>query len=227
MNSPEGARVAIVDYGLGNLYSVQRACEHVGLSAAITAQRAEIERADGVILPGVGAFGDAMATLKRLDLVGVLQDAAAADRPLLGICLGVQLLMSESQEFGLHRGLDIIKGSVVQFSGLREGQRRLKVPHVGWNRIAPPSDREQSWQGTPLEGLAHGEFMYFVHSYCVQPADAGVVLSVTRYGQTEFCSSIGSGNIFACQFHPERSGAEGLKIYTNWARSLRPKSERK
>lgn len=226
MNSTECACVAIVDHGLGNLYSVKRACEHVGLRAVITAQREEIERADGVVLPGVGAFGDAMVTLRRLDLVAVLRDVAAANRPLLGICLGVQLLMSESREFGTHQGLDIVKGVVVPFNSPKEGCRSLKVPHVGWNRISPPSTNERRWDRTPLENIAVGEFMYFVHSFCVQPTDPDVSLSVTRYGDVEFCSSVQRGNIFACQFHPERSGVEGLKVYRNWARSLSRTGER-
>lgn len=222
MNSANTASVAIVDFGLGNLFSVKRTCEHVGLRAAITSDRKEIEAADGIILPGVGAFGDAMAALKKNDLVGLLRDTASANRPLMGICLGVQLLMSESQEFGTHQGLDIFKGTVTRFDNPQEGERKLKVPHVGWNNVNPPAGRESSWKDSPLQDVTPGEFMYFVHSYCVKPAEPDVVLSVTRYGQTEFCSSVRRGNIFACQFHPERSGVEGLKIYASWAKLLRP-----
>jgi imidazole glycerol-phosphate synthase subunit HisH len=208
-------RVAIVDYGLGNLFSVEQACQAVGLSASITPDRRAIEQADAVILPGVGAFGDAMATLRRLDLVGVLRDVAGSGRPFIGICLGVQLLMDESCEFGRHEGLALIPGEVVPLGHPREGDRRLKVPQVGWNRIHPARGSAGDWAATPLAGLADGEFMYFVHSYIVVPDDASVVVSTTRYGDVDFCSSLQSGNVFACQFHPERSGRRGLQVYAN------------
>jgi glutamine amidotransferase len=213
--------VAIVDHGLGNLFSVAQACRTVGLAATITADRGVILRADAVVLPGVGAFGDAMATLRRLDLVGPIRDLAAAGRPLVGICLGVQLLMTESCEFGQHEGLGIIEGHVVPLGQPMESGRRLKVPQVGWNRIAAPGgDATGRWSGTLLDGLPDREFMYFVHSYVVVPAAPSVVLSTTRYGDVEFCSSVRSGRVFACQFHPERSGRKGLEVYRNLRRLL-------
>jgi imidazole glycerol-phosphate synthase subunit HisH len=221
MGLEQKTRVAIVDYGMGNLFSVRQACEHVGLEVGITSARDEILEADAVILPGIGAFGDAMATLARLDLVEVLRDIAASGKPLVGVCLGLQLLMTESLEFGLHKGLGIIEGQVVRFDNPLEDSRKLKVPQVGWNSIHRVGGSEngasQAWDNSPLAGLADGEFMYFVHSYIVQPEAQDVLLSVSRYGQIEFCSSIHSRNIFACQFHPERSGTEGLKIYRNLA----------
>lgn len=223
MTAPERApaHVAIVDHGLGNLFSVAQACRATGLAASVTSDRRVIELADAVILPGVGAFGDAMATLCRLDLVSPLRDLAAAGRPLIGICLGVQLLMTESGEFGRHEGLGVIPGHVVPLGNPREGGRRLKVPQVGWNRIASPAGvPADRWAGTLLHGLRDGEFMYFVHSYVVVPQDPSVILSTTRYGDVEFCSSVSSGNIFACQFHPERSGQRGLDIYGNLRRRL-------
>jgi len=219
--APSVRHAAIVDYGLGNLYSVAHACRAVGLQATITSDRTTIEGADAVILPGVGAFGDAMTTLRRLDLVGVLRDVAAAGTPFVGICLGLQLLMTESHEFGRHEGLGLVRGEVVPLDNPQEAGRRLKVPQVGWNRVyahgGPASDR---WASTPLRGLRDGEFMYFVHSYIVVPEDRGLVLSTTRYGDIEFCSSVVSGNIFACQFHPERSGRRGLEAYWNLRRFL-------
>lgn len=210
-------KAAVVDYGLGNLFSIRRACEHVGMEVVVTPRKEEILRADVVILPGVGAFGDAMATLHRLDFVEVLRDIANSDKPLIGICLGMQLLMSESYEFGVHKGLGIIEGSVVRFETPREGDRPLKVPQVQWNRIFHSNDgRERNpWKGTPLEGLAEGEFMYFVHSFFVEPTDPSVILSVSRYGHVEFCSALRRRNVFACQFHPERSGPAGLQVYHN------------
>lgn len=216
-------RVAVVDYGLGNLYSVCRACAHAGLDAVITSDRRTVTAADGIVLPGVGAFGDAMATIRKLDLAEPLRDAVSSGTPLLGICLGVQLLMSRSEEFGAHEGLDILKGSVVRLMDPREGERPLKVPEVGWNGIyrPRPASPADPWAGTPLEGRSEGEPMYFVHSYCVQPEDPGVILSVTRYGQIEYCSGVRRGNLFAFQFHPERSGVPGLDIYGAWAGLLR------
>jgi len=224
MSDQRSSRVAIVDHGLGNLYSVKHACAQVGLPAVITSSKQEILNADAVILPGVGAFKDAMDTLHQLDLVGVLRDIAASGRPLVGICLGVQLLMTESYEFGRHKGLGIIEGPVVRFNQPMEGSRRLKVPQIGWNRVCKTAPGKQAakdvWANTLLASLADGEYMYFVHSFVVQPQDASVILSVSRYGHIEFCSSLRYQNIFACQFHPERSGIEGLKIYRNLAQYL-------
>ena len=207
--------MAIVDYGMGNLFSVKHACQAVDLDAAVTSSKAAVIAADAVILPGIGAFGDAMATLQALDLVGVLEDTVASGKPLLGVCLGMQLLLRESFEFGRHRGLGLVDGEVVRLAPDRNGGRPPKVPQVGWNRIHRVEGR--TWQGTLLEGLADGEFMYFVHSYYASPAERDHVVSITRYGSTEFCSSLGSGNVFGCQFHPERSGPRGLAIYRRFA----------
>jgi glutamine amidotransferase len=217
--SRRALEVAIVDYGMGNLFSVKRACEHFGMNAEITFSHKEIESADAVILPGVGAFGDAMAALEKLDLVDLLQDIAASNRPLVGICLGIQLLMSDSFEFGHHEGLGIFEGSVVRFDHPRVGSKELKVPQIGWNRLNKRAKNSQkdTWADTPLRGVNDGAFMYFVHSFIVQPKDPNLILSTSKYGHIEFCSSLRRGNIFACQFHPERSGAEGLVIYRNLA----------
>jgi glutamine amidotransferase len=211
----ERLNVAIVDYEMGNLFSVSRACAAAGMDAAITSEKRDILAADAVIIPGVGAFGDAMTTLQRLDLVSVLRDLAQRGTPLAGICLGLQLLMTESEEFGRHRGLDIIPGTVRRLRSASSEGRNLKVPQVGWNRISPPASRAGGWNGTVLEDIPEGEFMYFVHSYFVEPESHDLVLSATRYGELEFCSSIQSENLFACQFHPERSGPVGMQIYDN------------
>ena len=205
----------IVDFGLGNLYSVKHACEHVGIQATITNAKTTFERADVIILPGIGAFGDAIHTLTKLGLVPVLREAALSGKPLVGVCLGMQLLMTESHEFGRHPGLGLVEGQVVKFEGPVEGNQRLKVPQVGWNRIQKKGNRE--WDDSPLAGVRDGEFMYFVHSYYVQPSDKSVVLATTLYGNIEFCSSLIVKNIFATQFHPERSGPRGLQIYGNIA----------
>jgi glutamine amidotransferase len=230
MAQPAPARVAIIDFGLGNLFSVKQACEYAGLQAHITSARKDIQSADAVILPGVGAFGDAMATLRKLDLVELLRDMAASDTPLVGICLGVQLLMTESYEFGHHQGLGIISGPVVRFDNPQEDGKILKVPQVGWNRIyrgkGNGAEAADPWAGTPLAGLAEGECMYFVHSFIVQPEDPTVILTITRYGHIEFCSGLRTGNIFACQFHPERSGSQGLRIYRNLAVKIKNQKNR-
>ena len=206
-------KVAIVDYALGNLYSIKHACERVGLESIITSSRDEILQADGVLLPGMGAYGEAMQTLHKLDLVTVLQDYMASGRPLIGICLGIQLLLTESYEFGNHKGLGIIEGAVIPLDHPHEGERELKIPQVGWNQL----HASRSWDGTPLEDIPNNEYMYFVHSFVPKPQDVNVVLSTTNYGGVEFCSSIQQKNIFACLFHPERSGIAGLRIYQNLA----------
>jgi glutamine amidotransferase len=224
MSDAAPPRVAIVDYGLGNLYSVKQACAYVGLSATITSSKPDILASDAIILPGVGAYGDAMATLGTLGLITAIQDYAAAGRPLVGICLGMQLLMSGSDEFGQRDGLGIIPGRVVRFQDPVVDDHKLKIPQIGWNGIyrvkAMVSAGGDPWTGTFLESVADGEPMYFVHSYVVRPADPDVVLSTTRYGNIEFCSSLRFKNVVACQFHPERSGPEGLKIYRTLAKMI-------
>jgi glutamine amidotransferase len=218
-------KAAIVDYGLGNLFSIKHACGHVGVEAVITASPKDMARADLVILPGVGAFGDAMAALKTLDLVNPLKEIAASGKPLFGICLGMQLLMTESWEFGRFKGLGLIEGEVVKFDNPVSPLGRLKVPQVGWNRIHRATAKKvpgnDPWAGSALEGLNDGEFMYFVHSYYVKPEKQDVTLSLSSYGNVEFCSSLRCRNIFASQFHPERSGSQGLRVYRNLASSVR------
>ena len=213
-------KVAIVDYEMGNLFSVKNACEQAGMEAAITSNAQEIRSADGVILPGVGAFGTAMETLRRLGLVEVLQGVAGSGqgKPFIGICLGMQLLMTESLEFGRHAGLNLIEGQVVKLETSRMGERKLKVPQIGWNQVYPHGNGDWKTQtrfDSPFAGLTDGEYMYFVHSFYVKPLNQAVVLSQTAYGPTHFCSSLKKGNIVAFQFHPERSGPAGLKIYQN------------
>lgn len=223
-------KAAIVDYGLGNLFSIKHACAHVGVEAVITASPTDMTQADLVVLPGVGAFGDAMAALNALDLVSPLREIAVSGKPLFGICLGMQLLMTESWEFGRFKGLGIIEGEVVKFADPKGPQGRLKVPQVGWNRIYPGpvntasgdamNSGKNPWVGSALEGLKDGEFMYFVHSYYVKPEKLDVTLSLSSYGDVEFCSSLKHRNIFASQFHPERSGTQGLQVYRNLASSV-------
>jgi glutamine amidotransferase len=221
MSSKSPGTVAIVDYGMGNLYSVQRACDYVGLHSSITSSPAEVLAADGVILPGMGAMPDAMAALDRTGLTSALQTCAERGTPLFGVCLGLQLLMSEGSEFCPHRGLGIIEGGVVRFAGNDDSGFPLKVPHIGWNKVEVSATRTESpWSKSLMQDLPDSVFMYFVHSYYVVPADPAVTLATTRYGEIQFCSVLLSGSIFASQFHPERSGPQGLSMYKNFARQV-------
>lgn len=219
MTASRQPSIAIVDYGMGNLFSVQQACAAVGLHAIITSTKEDVLSAGGVILPGVGAFGDAMATLRKHDLVSVVREVIVRGTPFMGICLGMQLLMTESEEFGPHHGLDVFRGSVIHFDRLAAGApRTFKVPHVGWSRVRMASGHEDhSRTSSMLSGVPDGTQAYFVHSYCVVPESSGMIASLTQYGGVEFCSSIQHRMVFACQFHPERSGPPGLQLYRNFA----------
>ena len=208
-------KVAIVDYQLANMFSVELACQHVGLDPHITSDREVIAEADAVILPGVGAFGEAMRHLSSLDLMHPLRDFIESERPFLGICLGMQLLFSESEEFGSSEGLGVIAGRVVPFHREGPGPHSLRVPQIGWNTVHKPP--AVSWEGTPLSGTADGEYMYFLHSYYVVPEQTGVQLCQTEYGGVEYCSGVASGNLFGLQFHPEKSAARGMDIYRAFA----------
>lgn len=198
--------IAIIDYQMGNLRSVQKALERVGHTAIVTSDVRELERADRVILPGVGAFEDAIGELKRRDLVQPIRDLVAAGKPFLGICLGLQLLFDVSYEGGQFEGLGILRGKVVRFDLPHE----FKVPHMGWNQVAIR-------QPAPiLNGIRDGSFFYFVHSYYVVPDDPRLVALETVY-QHPFCAAVWRDNLFATQFHPEKSQADGLRLLKNFA----------
>lgn len=196
--------IALIDYGMGNLGSVGNALRFIGCEFEVTSDAAAIDAADGAILPGVGAFGDCMRNLRECGLVEPIRDYVADDRPFLGICLGLQLLFSESEEMGTHAGLDIIPGRVIRFT------HELKIPQIGWNQLSVAEDCPQ------LDGVAEGSYVYFVHSYHVMPEDESVIATTTNYGY-EFCSAIRRGNLFATQFHPEKSADVGLRIVRNFA----------
>lgn len=206
--------VVILDYQLGNMFSVKQACDRVGLTARLSSDRKDIEHADGIILPGVGAFAEAMSNMKKLDLIAPLRDFVDDGKPLFGVCLGQQLLFTESEEFGASKGLGFIPGIIRKFPSYTVVSNQVKVPQIGWNHIYPKS---LSWQGTPLEGLKENAYVYFVHSYFVEPERAENILTATNYEGIEYCSSvIKKPNIFATQFHPEKSGELGLGIYKAW-----------
>ena len=198
--------IAIIDYQMGNLRSVQKGFERVGHKACVTSDPRELADCDKVVLPGVGAFEDAMAELRKRDLVKPIQEAIEGQKPFLGICLGLQLLFDVSYEDGEHEGLGVIPGTVVRF----EVPPGTKVPHMGWNQL---SIRRQA---PVLDGIDDGTFFYFVHSYYVVPQDDQVVASETAYPDS-FCSMVWRDNLFATQFHPEKSQRDGLRLLQNFA----------
>lgn len=202
--------IAIIDYGMGNLRSVQKGFEKVGFEAVVTSDPRVVLEADRVVLPGVGAFRDCMRNLEEGGFVEPILKVISEGRPFLGICLGLQLLFTESEEFGIHKGLDLIKGRVIRFpEGMTEGGEKLAVPHMGWNQL-------NFKRSLPVfSGLEEGTNVYFVHSYYVKPDDDSVVAATTNYG-LDFCSSIVRDNLVATQFHPEKSQNSGLRILKNF-----------
>ncbi len=197
-------KVTIADYGLGNITSVQRAFERVGAETLRTGDPKDISRAEALAVPGVGAFRQAMVNLERLGLTAPLMDYLSRGRPYLGICLGMQILFSESLEYGHHSGLDIIPGRVGKITG------DVKIPHMGWNRVEPEPAGSEMFNGIP-----GGEFFYFDHSFCAVPREPDAVAAVTEYGGS-IVSAVSDGKIWGVQFHPEKSAAPGLKLIENF-----------
>ncbi len=202
--------VAVIDYGMGNLHSVLRAFEHLGVPASLTDDHALLLRAELLVLPGVGAFGDGMAELNRRRLIPLLQRHVSQGKPLVGICLGMQMLFETSEEFGEHKGLGLLPGGVTAIPERRQDGSRRRVPHVGWEEIVPPT--EKSWRHTPLAPLAPGTAMYFVHSFAAQPADPAHILAVCEHDGHPICAAVQRDNVIGFQFHPEKSGPAGLAI---------------
>lgn len=219
MSQPD---VVIIDYGVGNLFNVQRAFKHWDVDSIISRDPEVIQTAKKLLLPGVGAFEAGMQYLRDYALVEIIREYAASGRPLLGICLGMQLLMSQSDENGLHDGLDLVRGRVVRFQASTEGMDRFKIPQIGWNALKRPSGMGSDatsgdrWRDTVLDSLGDEPYVYFIHSYFVVPDDSSVVVAVTDYGKDKFCSVLKKDNLTGCQFHPERSGEMGLKILKNF-----------
>ena len=199
--------IAIIDYGMGNLRSVQKAFERGGNPAVVTDRAEDVQRAAKLVLPGVGAFGEAMANLRRAGLVEPILRAMGEGIPFLGICLGQQLLFSESEELGRHRGLGVLKGQVRRFPPT------VRVPHIGWNQV-------HIRRSAPiLDGIPDGSFFYFVHSFYVHPEDPGQTVCLTDYG-IDYASIVGRDRIFGIQFHPEKSQDLGLRILKNFAEKV-------
>ncbi|MDO4477669.1 MAG: imidazole glycerol phosphate synthase subunit HisH [Lachnospiraceae bacterium] len=197
--------IAIIDYDAGNIKSVEKALVSLGGEVVITRDPAVLKRADHVILPGVGSFGDCMEKLNRYELVEVIKEVAASGTPFLGICLGQQLLFEDSEETPGVPGLGILKGHVLRF----DGDKGLKIPQIGWNFLTFCHDKRL------FEGIEDGAYVYFVHSFYVKAEDETVVSAVSEYANTMH-ASVAKGNIFACQFHPEKSGRVGLQILKNF-----------
>jgi len=203
--------IAIVDYGMGNLRSVEKAIARAGVATLVTSDPAKILAARGVVLPGVGAFGACMENLESRGLAATMREAVASGRPFLGICLGLQLLFEESEEFGPIRGLGVLPGRVVRFAG--PSFDGLKIPQMGWNQLRIRRAVAE------LEGIGDEPYVYFVHSYYVVPSNADLTVASTDYG-LEFAAAIAWKNVFACQFHPEKSQAIGLRILENFVRRV-------
>lgn len=199
--------IALVDYGMGNLRSVEKALARVGADVRIVSDRNSVLVADALVLPGVGAFGDCMANLEKIGLVEAIREFIATKRPFLGICLGFQALFESSEEAPGVKGFALFPGTVPRFA-----VNGLKVPHMGWNQL-----RIRQRDCPLLKDVADGSYVYFVHSYYCQPKNKSVVCGTTDYG-IEFCSMLWAGNVFATQFHPEKSQAVGLKMLENFVR---------
>ncbi len=195
--------IAIVDYGVGNLFSLKSSLQSVGAEVSVTSEIAELHRAEKIILPGVGAFGDAAEKLKRGGLADAVKAEAASGKPLLGICLGMQLLLERSYEYGIHEGLGLIPGEIRPISEVIP--KEYKIPHIGWNALKFSDNKN------PLfKYIKDGDFVYFVHSYYGASCGSSVI-ATTEYGAS-LTAAVARGNVYGCQFHPEKSGSVGLKI---------------
>ena len=211
-------KIGIIDFGLGNLFSIDQALKHLGADVTIVKNSESVREYDGLILPGVGAFGEAMESIKSLKFDLVLCEWVTQNKPLLGVCLGMQLLFEKSEEFGVFNGLGFIKGQVKRFPD-SYNNHLLRIPHMGWETLGKTVEHE-AWKGLP--SVAD---LYFVHSFYVEPTDTNVVIGKTIYNGFEFVSAIASGNIWGMQFHPEKSGEAGLRIYKNWLNAIKRKHE--
>jgi glutamine amidotransferase len=210
-------QVTVVDFGAGNLLSVERALRHLGAEVLSATTPEAILAAERLILPGVGAFAACMEGLKSKGLVEPILAFAKTGRPFLGICVGLQMLFDESEEFGHHAGLGLIPGRVVRLSDKDSEGRKLRVPHIGWNALSRPAGR--TWQNTPLASTQPGASMYFVHSFAAVPADAAHRLADCVYGGHPVLAAARKDNITGCQFHPEKSGPAGLNLLETFLKS--------
>ncbi len=215
INVTKAPDVSIIDYGINNLKSVSKAFEKIGRTYRIIDEPDDVFSAQSLILPGIGAFGDGMNALREKGLIEPIRQRIREGTPILGICLGMQMLFTESEEFGLHRGLDLIPGRVVPFKQPDEVNiKGYKIPHMGWNELNKPGpdDNGLKWVNTLLENTVEGTDVYFVHSFYPIPENREEVIATTVYGNQEFCSVAVKNNITGTQFHPEKSGEAGLNM---------------
>jgi len=208
-------KVAIIDYGVGNLFSVNKAFNRIGVESFITSNPGEILNSTRVVLPGVGAFRNCMLKLAEADLVSVVKDVADSGKPLLGICVGAQLLFDSSEEFGTTTGLGLIKGQVVEIPGGLSKEKVIRVPHIGWNNLKYPRGAT-STVGTILDAIPENSMAYFVHSFMLSPEKSEHRLAEVDYHNINICAAVQSNNVFGAQFHPEKSGEVGLEILKNF-----------
>lgn len=208
-------KVTVIDYGVGNLLSVARALEHCESEVKITSNPGDISSASYLVLPGVGAFKNGMDELNKRGLADPIIESIHSEKPFLGICLGMQLLVTVSEEFGDCNGLNIIPGKVKEIPNTDINNEPHKIPHIGWNRMYKPSAKV-SWDGTMLDGVSNAESVYFVHSYTVFPEDDEYRLADVSYNGRQIAAVIQSDNVIGCQFHPEKSGKTGLQILGNF-----------
>tara|TARA_B100001248_G_C27397970_1_gene467171 strand:+ start:632 stop:1270 length:639 start_codon:yes stop_codon:yes gene_type:complete len=208
-------KIAILDYGMGNLFSIASACKISDMDPIITSNKTKIENAAALILPGVGAFNEAMSRLKKKNLIETIIDFLKSGKNIFGICLGMQLLFSRSFEYKKTKGLGIVNGEIKKFK--TNTSKNLKIPNTGWSKIEKD---KQNWDETFFKDIKNQSYMYFVHSFYAEPKEAKIILSKSFFGEKTFCSSINYENIFATQFHPEKSGSEGIQIYKNFMKGL-------
>jgi glutamine amidotransferase len=208
-------QVTIIDYGMGNLLSVRRAFEQCGAEVQLSSDPGWIRQADYLVLPGVGAFADGMRGLRDRGLVEAIRDFAGSGRPFLGICLGMQMMLDSSEEFGVHEGLGLIPGKVVAIPPTAVDGTSHRIPHVGWSKLAYPNG-VSSWDESILAQSREGTSVYFVHSFAAIPLNLGDRLADTLYNGVSISAAIKSGTLYGCQFHPEKSGLAGLGIITSF-----------
>tara|TARA_Y100000590_G_scaffold468563_3_gene651736 strand:+ start:2643 stop:3302 length:660 start_codon:yes stop_codon:yes gene_type:complete len=212
-------KISVIDYGMGNLFNVIRALESLDSTVEVIKTPDEVMKADRLLLPGVGAFKDGMDGLIKNKLDDGIKEYSQTGKPLLGICLGMQLLMTSSSENGSHSGLDLVKGQCTRFAKPTGDNKKFKIPQIGWNQLFFKNIKQRNktdWTSSILNGADEPTYMYFLHSYFVEPKNKKVIFAETSYGNNHFCSVLQKDNIYGCQFHPERSGKQGLIILKNF-----------
>jgi len=206
-------KITIIDYGCGNILNLARAIKFIGYEVDITHDKNKIINSSHVVLPGVGAFGNAMKQIEKYNLHNTILEYAKSNKPLLGICLGMQILLTVSYEFGVHKGLGLIEGKVIKISN--EKNKEIKIPHMGWNEIYPNNNKKE-WKNKILKNSSIGKSFYFVHSFVCITKDYDSTIAVCNYSDISIPAVVATGNVFGCQFHPEKSADNGLAVLKNF-----------